>query len=69
MKKIQVTIRKDGTQKIEVLGAVGSECTELTCELERRLGTSEGERTLKPAYYESTGEQEIERQQETEGGH
>ncbi len=69
MKKIQVTIRKDGTQKIEVLGAIGSECCELTRELERRLGTTEGARTLKPEYHESVAEQEIERQQETEGGH
>jgi hypothetical protein len=68
MKKIQITIRKDGTQKVEVLGCQGQDCTELTRELERRLGAAEGERTFKPEYYESAAEQETERQEETEGG-
>ena len=30
MKKMKITIRKDGTQKIEVLGAVGDECVTFT---------------------------------------
>lgn len=48
MKKIKITIHKDGTQKVEVLGAVGEECVQFTKELERRLGTPLGERELKP---------------------
>ena len=68
MKKIQITIRKDGTQKVEVLGAVGSECQELTRDLERRLGKAEGERSLKPEFDETATENETERQQENEGG-
>jgi hypothetical protein len=52
MRKIKITLHKDGTQKVEVLGAVGEECVELTRQLEQRLGAPEGERVLKPEYYE-----------------
>jgi len=65
MKKIQITLHKDGTQKVEVLGAVGAECVEFTRELEKRLGKAIGERVHKPEY--DITEQEIERQHETEG--
>lgn len=54
MKKMKITIHKDGTQKVEVLGAVGEECVELTRELEERLGPRE----LKPEYHESESETE-----------
>jgi hypothetical protein len=64
MKKIKITLHKDGTQKVEVLGAVGSECVEFTRELERRLGVPEGERQLKPEYHET--EAEVERDHEVE---
>jgi hypothetical protein len=67
MKRIQITIRKDGTQKVEVLGAVGTECESLTRELERRLGTAEGERSLKPEYHEENTETEAEQQRLQEG--
>jgi hypothetical protein len=50
MKKIKITLHKDGTQKVEVLGAVGAECVEFTKELEKRLGKPIGERELKPEY-------------------
>lgn len=50
MKKMKITIRKDGTQKIEVLGATGPECLAFTQELERRLGSPDGERELKPEF-------------------
>lgn len=63
MKKIRVTLHKDGTQKLEVLGAVGSECVELTRELENRLGRPVGERVLKPEYDQT--ETESEREHET----
>ncbi len=56
MKKMKITIRKDGTQKIEVLGAVGDECVTFTQEMERRLGKQEGERELKPEYEAAEGE-------------
>ena len=62
MKKIQITLHKDGTQKIEVLEASGTECTELTAGFEKRLGTQVGERVLKPEYHET--QHEVETQQE-----
>jgi len=64
MKKIKITLHKDGTQKIEVLEAVGAECTELTKGFEQRLGPQVGERVLKPEYHET--QQEIEQQREME---
>ena len=64
MKKIKVTLHKDGTQKVEVLGAVGPECVQFTRELEERLGTPIGERTLKPEYEQTETEQERDREVE-----
>jgi hypothetical protein len=65
MKKIKITIAKDGTQKIEVLGAHGEDCIELTEELEKRLGFQVGDRTMKPEAKESAeqirDENEVER--------
>lgn len=58
MKKMKITIRKDGTQKIEVLGAVGDECVAFTEEIERRLGKQEGERELKPEFEATEAESE-----------
>jgi hypothetical protein len=58
MKKIKITIHKDGTQKVEVLGAVGGDCVQFTQELEKRLGSPIGERELKAEYYESETETE-----------
>jgi hypothetical protein len=57
--KMKVTIKKDGTQKIEVLGATGENCLAFTDEMERRLGKAEGERELKPEFEQT--ESEIER--------
>lgn len=62
MKKIKITLHKDGTQKIEVLGANGPECEEFTRQLEARLGTPLGARELKPEYHAT--ESEIERARE-----
>lgn len=64
MKKIKVTIHKDGTQKIEVLGAVGEECVAFTQELEQRLGTQVGQRELKPEYHETESEREYDHEVE-----
>lgn len=65
MKKIKITLHKDGTQKIEVLGAVGSECLEFTRALEARLGKPLGERQLKSEYdapqTETQQDREVER--------
>ena len=65
MRKIKVTIHKDGTQQVEVLGETGPDCLEFTRELEERLGKQEGQRVLKPEYemteHESEPEQEVER--------
>lgn len=67
MRKIKVTLKPDGTQRVEVEGASGPECLDLTRELERRLGRAEGERTLKPEYHEveGTGQTEAERERGT----
>jgi hypothetical protein len=61
MKKIRITLHKDGTQKVEVLGAVGAECLEFTKELEKRLGAALGERVLKPEFDLTETEAERER--------
>lgn len=62
MKKMKITLKKDGTQKIEVLGAVGEECVTFTHEMERRLGKQEGERELKPEF--ELTESEVEQEHE-----
>lgn len=66
MKKIQVTIRRDGTQRIEVMGAGGDECIAFTEELEKRLGEAASPRELKPEYH-SGSEVAPERETEHEG--
>ena len=64
MKKIKITIRKDGTQKVEALGVVGDSCLELTRSLEERLGEVEGERVHKPEYEMTEEEHEQDREYE-----
>jgi hypothetical protein len=61
MKKVKITIAKDGTERIEVLGAAGDECLAFTRDLERRLGSIVGERTLKPESSDGHREREGER--------
>ena len=63
MKKITITLHKDGTQKMEVTGARGQACTEFTSELEKRLGQVE-DRQLKPEYHGDEHEPEQEGQYE-----
>ena len=62
---MKITIKKDGTQQIEMLGAHADECVKFTEELEKRLGAPAKERELKPEFdeaCESTGpEEETER--------
>ena len=65
MKRIKITIHKDGTQTVEVLGAQGKECLKFTEKLEHRLGEPVGERQLK-AEYETEHVQETEEQREYE---
>jgi len=64
MKKIKITLRKDGTQKVEALGVVGESCLGLTKALERRLGTEVDGRTLKPEFAIEPSESESERERE-----
>jgi hypothetical protein len=64
MKKIKITLHKDGTQKVEVLGAVGEQCVEFTRALEHRLGDQVGERVRKPEYEQTEAEVEPERERE-----
>lgn len=63
MRKIRITMNKDGQTRLEVLGDSGEHCLEFTRELERRLGSVEGER----GYKEEFREQESEQEQEGEG--
>ena len=65
MKKMKITLHKDGTQKIEVFGATGDSCLEFTREMENRLGVRSGERVLKPEY---DAQAEPEMESETERG-
>lgn len=60
--KVQITLRKDGTQTIEVLGASGDGCVALTKQLERRLGAQVGERELKAEYHEQDAVVETDRE-------
>jgi hypothetical protein len=62
MKKMKITLHKDGTQKVEVLNASGPECVRFTEALEKRLGTPLGPRELKPEYHETETESERERE-------
>ncbi len=64
MKKVKITIRKDGTQKVEALGVVGEGCEELTRSFEQRLGEVEGERVYKPEYEMTEEEHEQTREYE-----
>lgn len=64
MRKIKITLHKDGTQKVEVIGAAGEDCLELTREIERRLGAQQGDRVLKPEFYEPEQEVEVDREVE-----
>ena len=64
MKKIRITLFKDGTQRLEVLGASGDECLSFSRDLEERLGLPAGERTLKPEHEAAAKETDLEREDE-----
>ena len=64
MKKIKITIRKDGTQKVEAVDVVGDSCVELTQSFEKRLGKVEGERVYKPEHEMPEQEDEHDREYE-----
>ena len=57
-KKIEITVRPDGSVSIKTTGFTGSSCREATRELERALGMS-GRESLMPEFFNqnSTGEQ------------
>ncbi len=61
MKKMKVTIRKDGTQSVEVIGAVGDSCVDFTKEMETRLGVVT-DRELKAEYHATETVEEAERE-------
>lgn len=68
MKRMKITIAKDGTQKVEVLGAQGEECIKFSQKLEERLGVQVGERMRKPeCERESEHIEESEQQREIDG--
>ena len=49
-KKIEITVRPDGSTSIKTTGFTGSSCREATRELERALGMS-GRESLLPEYF------------------
>ena len=53
MKKMRITLHKDGTQKLDVLDAVGEDCRTFTKAMETRLGVQSGDRVLKPEHHET----------------
>ena len=52
MPKIVVTIGKFGDSKVEVEGATGSSCVEMTAGVEAALAGNPTQRNLKPEYDE-----------------
>ena len=50
--EVVVTINPDGTTNIEVNGAVGAECSDVTKALTKALGGETLSDTKKPEYYE-----------------
>lgn len=64
MSQIKITLHKDGTQKVEVIGATGANCLELTRQLEKRLGLQVGERELKPEFEQTERQTEQDREVE-----
>ena len=57
-KKIEITVRPDGSTSIKTTGFTGGSCRDATRELERALGMS-GRESLLPEFFNqnSTGEQ------------
>ena len=49
-KKIEITVRPDGSTSIKTTGFTGSSCRDATRELERALGMS-GRESLLPEYF------------------
>ena len=64
MKKVKITIRKDGTQKVEAVDVVGESCVELTRSFEQRLGKVVGERVYKPEHEMTEQERELNQEYE-----
>ena len=56
-KKIEITVRPDGSVSIKPTGFTGGSCREATRELERALGMS-GRESLLPEFFVRTGNSE-----------
>ena len=65
VKKIKFKISKDGSIDLEVLGAKGNECEELTSSFEKELGVVI-HKEQKEEYYQSNTEQLEEENEEKE---
>jgi len=59
MKKVKVTIKKDGTAVIKVEGMPGSGCSKLTKELEEALGTKTKDVKTTEFYQPATAKQQL----------
>jgi hypothetical protein len=64
MRTIRITLARDGSTRLEVLGDSGEHCLDFTAELERRLGAVVGERQYKPEFHEPEPEPEPEPEEE-----
>jgi hypothetical protein len=64
LQEIDIYIEKDGQVKLEVRGAKGTSCLDLTRDLELALGGEVDSREMKPEAYESNDlfQQEQQRQ-------
>ncbi len=56
-KKIEITVRPDGSTSIKTTGFTGGSCRDATRELERALGMS-GRESLLPEFFVRTGNSE-----------
>lgn len=68
LQEIEVFIEKDGYIKIEVHGAKGKSCLDLTKDLEKSLGGQVESREMTYESYETIGEQAPVTERMTQGG-
>jgi hypothetical protein len=67
LQEIEVFIDKDGKVRIEVRGAKGMSCLDLTKDLEEALGGEIEEREMTPEAYETVQEQVQDQQRLRDG--
>ena len=63
LQEIDIFIEKDGQVRLEVRGAKGTNCLDLTRALEEALGGDVTSREMKPEAYETNEQREQQREQ------